>query len=163
MKQEHFLTIYAVFDNETQEKLNRIQQRILGKYSKGTQTMGIPFHISLGSFPVEDKAMLIEKIGKNIEKLKAFPIELEGLGHFNHSVLFIKPKITDELVDLHSIFEGNFSDGYPWTPHTTLYCGEKEDIKDILTEYKVSSIQGNIIGLQLGEFFPPKIILTATF
>ena len=78
MKKEKFLTIYAVFDEETQRKLNKIQQEIEAKYPAGSQTRGIPFHISLGSFPVEEKAALIGRIGKWIEELKPFSIELEA-------------------------------------------------------------------------------------
>lgn len=163
MKQEKFLTIYAVLDSKTQEKLNAIQQKILSKYPNGTQTMGIPFHISLGSFPLEAKSMLIQEIGKRIGEMKSFPIRLNGLDHFNHSVLFLKPEKTKELEDLHKIFEGNYSDGYPWVPHVTLYCGTQEEIKELLAEYRIALIEAEIVGLQLGEFFPTKIILTATF
>lgn len=163
MKQERFLTIYAVFDEETQKKLSRIQQKIETKYPKGTQTSGIPFHISLGSFPVEDKAMLIGRIGKYIEQLKPFSIQIEGLDHFENQVLYAKPVMNSELEELHKLFEGNFSDGYPWVPHVTLYCQKEEIIEKLFKEYEVSKIDAKIVGLQMGEFFPPKIILTATF
>lgn len=106
MKKEKFLTIYAVFDEETQRKLNKIQQEIEAKYPAGSQTRGIPFHISLGSFPVEEKAALIGRIGKWIEELKPFSIELEGLGHFDNQLLYVKPNLNAELEALHQIFEG---------------------------------------------------------
>ena len=125
MKKEKFLTIYAVFDEETQRKLNKIQQEIEAKYPAGSQTRGIPFHISLGSFPVEEKAALIGRIGKWIEELKPFSIELEGLGHFDNQLLYVKPNLNAELEALHQIFEGNYSDGYPCVPHVTPFKRKK--------------------------------------
>ena len=163
MKKEKFLTIYAVFDEETQRKLNKIQQEIEAKYPAGSQTRGIPFHISLGSFPVEEKAALIGRIGKWIEELKPFSIELEGLGHFDNQLLYVKPNLNAELEALHQIFEGNYSDGYPWVPHVTLYSQEKKIIQELLEEYEAIKLDAKIVGLQMGEFFPTKIILTSTF
>ena len=48
MKSDKFLTVFAVFDDETQRKLKDIQNNILSLGEKGTQTMDIPFHITLG-------------------------------------------------------------------------------------------------------------------
>ncbi len=144
MKKEKFLTIYAVFDEETQRKLNKIQQEIEAKYPAGSQTRGIPFHISLGSFPVEEKAALIGRIGKWIEELKPFSIELEGLGHFDNQLLYVKPNLNAELEALHQIFEGNYSDGYPWVPHVTLYSQEKKIIQELLEEYEAIKFSTNL-------------------
>lgn len=137
MKKEKFLTIYAVFDEETQRKLNKIQQEIEAKYPAGSQTRGIPFHISLGSFPVEEKAALIGRIGKWIEELKPFSIELEGLGHFDNQLLYVKPNLNAELEALHQIFEGNYSDGYPWVPHVTFILKKRRLFKNCLKNMKL--------------------------
>ncbi|MDE6414118.1 MAG: 2'-5' RNA ligase family protein [Anaeroplasmataceae bacterium] len=163
MKQEKFLTIYAVLDEESQQYLTKLQNEILKNYPNGTQTMGIPFHISLGSFPLDKKEELLERMAK-IQKLsKPSMIELLGLGHFNHQVIFAQPRITEELQFLHQSFEGNYSDGFPWMPHITLYCGKEEDGIEILKQYNLSLKKSFIIGLELGEFFPTKILANCKF
>ena len=65
MKKKKFLTVYIIFDEQTEISLQHIQNEILNRYPYGTQTMGIPFHISLGSFPLEAKEEL-EKMIKEI-------------------------------------------------------------------------------------------------
>ena len=60
MKQKHFLTVMAVLDEKTQYLMNNLQQRIIALGDPGTQTMGIPFHISLGSFPLEKETEVLQ-------------------------------------------------------------------------------------------------------
>ena len=60
---EKFLMVLAVLDEETQEKLKKLQNKIIFECeSKGSQTINIPFHISLGSFPLADKDILQSNI-----------------------------------------------------------------------------------------------------
>ncbi|MDE5856003.1 MAG: 2'-5' RNA ligase family protein, partial [Anaeroplasmataceae bacterium] len=134
MKQDKFLTIYAVLDEETQRNLTALQNEILKKYPNGTQTMGIPFHISLGSFPLDMKEELLKRMTQIQKISKPSSIELAELSHFNHQVIFISPIITEELQLLHKSFEGNFADGFPWHPHVTLYCGKEEDGKEVMNQ-----------------------------
>lgn len=162
MKQEKFLTVYAVLDEVTQSELTQLQNRILKKYPQGTQTMGIPFHISLGSFPVSAQEDLIQRINDCIKEVYSFSIKLQSLGHFNHSVIFVEPETNEALFELHKRFEGNFADGFSWYPHVTLYCGKEEDGKGILNEFFFEKKTAQIVGLELGEFFPTKIIMNGT-
>ncbi|MDE7296924.1 MAG: 2'-5' RNA ligase family protein [Clostridia bacterium] len=159
MKQEKFLTVYAVLDETTQSELTQLQSRILKKYPQGTQTMGIPFHISLGSFPVSEREDLVRRIEDCIKESSSFPIKLRTLGHFNYSVIFVEPEINDRLVELHKHFEGNFADGFSWHPHVTLYCGKEEDGIKILNEFSFEKKTAQIVAIELGEFFPTKIIM----
>ncbi|MDE7105749.1 MAG: 2'-5' RNA ligase family protein [Anaeroplasmataceae bacterium] len=161
MKKDKFLTIYAVLDPVCQEILTQIQNQILKQYN-GTQTMGIPFHISLGSFPLEKKDMLIKQMDKFAEE-ESFSLELNELDHFNYQVIFAKPIVNEALINLHNFFEGNYADGFPWHPHVTLYCGKEEDGKEILKEYTLDRLEAKIVGIELGEFFPTHIIKTIHF
>ncbi|MDE6241989.1 MAG: 2'-5' RNA ligase family protein [Anaeroplasmataceae bacterium] len=163
MKKEKFLTIYAVLDDESQKELTYLQNEILKIFPNGTQTMGIPFHISLGSFPVEQKDALLEKMNQIQKISEPSAIELIGLDHFNHQVIFVKPRLTKELELLHKAFEGNYSDGFPWEPHITLYCGKEEEGVKILEQFQLSLEKSFIIGLELGEFFPTKILKNCKF
>ena len=67
MKRDKFLTVFAVFDDSTQALLQSWQDDIFASGLVGTQTMGIPFHISLGSFPTNMEEELEERIKKVCE------------------------------------------------------------------------------------------------
>lgn len=157
MKKEKFLTVYAVLDQDAQEYLTNIQNEIIKNYPNGKQTMGIPFHISLGSFPLECEENLI-RIMKEAAGLESFPLEIDGYDSFNHQVIFAKPMINKKLVELHNRFNGNYADGFPWIPHITLYMGTEEEGKEILHNLTVLCFKTKIVGLELGEFFPTRII-----
>ncbi|MBD5390627.1 2'-5' RNA ligase family protein [bacterium] len=163
MKKEKFLTVYAVLDDATQEVLSALQKQILMEFPNGTQTMDIPFHISLGSFPVKDKNELICRIANVLDKVSAFDITIDGMGHFNYTVVFAEPMINQDLIQLHELFVGNYADGFDWHPHITLYCGEQEEGEYILKNYTVPKIQAKIVGIQLGEFFPTNMIMKCKF
>ncbi|MDE6660970.1 MAG: 2'-5' RNA ligase family protein [Anaeroplasmataceae bacterium] len=158
MKKDKFLTVYAVLDEETQKTLTHLQNEILNAFPNGTQTMDIPFHISLGSFPVEMEEELVERMRNLSYHSNPSPIELMGMDHFNHQVIFVKPTLTEDLKTLHQAFLGNYSDGFPWVPHITLYCGKEEEGKEILKQFSFSKASAKIVGLEIGEFFPTRII-----
>ena len=163
MKKDKFLTVYAVLDDESQKALTELQNRILEDFPNGTQTMGIPFHISLGSFPVHMEEELIERMKSLQNQMEPSSIELMGIDHFNYQVIFVKPKITEELKTLHQTFLGNYSDGFSWVPHITLYCGKEEEGKEIGKELYIPKQTAKIIGLEIGEFFPTRIIKNFKF
>ena len=127
--------------------------------------MDIPFHISLGSFPVECANDLIERIKNICSRNKPFEILLDKINHFNNSVLFVEPTVNTKLQDLHCVFDNNFADGFPWHAHATIFCGDAEQVtvaKEVVTDI-FSPINARIIGIQLGEFFPTKILTVEEF
>ena len=62
MEKKKFLTVMAVLDDATQRWMNDVQGIIMEKVGHGTQTMGIPFHITLGSYATDELESIIEKI-----------------------------------------------------------------------------------------------------
>ena len=161
MKQDKFLTVFAVFDDTTQRKLKALQERVLSLGCAGTQTMDIPFHISLGSFKVERERELKEKIKKICSQKYEFEINLSKVNHFENKVLFIEPENNLKLVELQSLFDGNFADGFPWHAHTTIFCGEEEQVveaKECLSRI-FEPLTAKITGVQMGEFFPTRMII----
>ena len=165
MKQDKFLTVFAVFDGETQKILKAYQDNVLGLGYAGTQTMDIPFHISLGSFQVEVERKLTEKIKEVCANTGEFEIELNKVNHFGHRVLFIEPERNEELIRLHSLFDGNFADGFPWHAHATIFCGSEE--QGVEAERCLSNIfkpiKATVTGIQMGEFFPTRMIIAENF
>jgi 2'-5' RNA ligase len=156
MENKRFLTVMAVLDSDTQGRMEEIQKRIIQSVGEGTQTMGIPFHITLGSYATSKLEAVISVIKRVAADTKPFEIELSGLGSFGDRVLFIKPDISHELLHLRSFFENDYANGYEWVPHATLFCGEDKQVR--AARELVSSIylpeSAKIVGIELGEFFP---------
>lgn len=159
MKKDKFLTVFAVFDEKTQKKLQNLQNKVLKLGYLGTQTMGIPFHISLGSFPVADEKILQSKIKEVCASNFEFEIDLDEVNHFNNKVLFIQPKENETLIKLHNFFDNNYADGFSWHAHATIFCGDEKEVikaKDVLNK-NFKPIKAKIVGIQMGEFFPADI------
>ena len=161
MKQDKFLSVFAVFDSNTQKILQSFQDEVCNLGYVGTQTMGIPFHISLGSFNIEEEQELKARIKAVCAQKHEFAINLIKVNHFNHRVLFIEPEESIELKGLHDLFDSNYADGFPWHAHATIFCGSeeqviksKEHMNDIFKPFKAK-----ITEIQMGEFFPTRMII----
>lgn len=129
MENKKFLTVMAVFDEATQKRMLDIQNAIISTVGQGTQTMGIPFHITLGSYSTNELERIISSIKRVADETKPFEIGFSGQDSFGDRVLFIKPNINDELLRLRSFFESDYANGYEWIPHATLFCGNDDEIK----------------------------------
>lgn len=160
MNKNKFLTVYAVFDDKTQTKLKEWQERILSSGLCGSQTMDIPFHISLGSYPIEQKNALIVRM-QNVAKIhSSFAITLSSVQMFANKVLYIEPDISSQIESLHSAFDCNYADGLPFVPHATIFIGAESETlsaKQILTTC-FEPIRATITEIHLSEFFPTKFI-----
>ena len=165
MSREKFLTVMAVLDDATQEVMSKAQGEIISMIADGTQTMGIPFHITLGSYPIScenEISSLIKDIASGTDE---FTIQFMGYNDFGNRVLYLEPVITDELLALRERFKSDYANGYDWVPHATVFCGEEQEVeraKDILDKLDFP-IQSKIVAIELGEFFPPRKILKEDF
>ena len=165
MDGRRFLTVMAVLDGKTQAMLEKMQAEIIRNVGAGTQTMGIPFHVTLGSYPTESEADIVDKIKQVASNCARFEIELTGYNTFGDKVLFLEPNIPQELLDLRKSFECDYANGFEWVPHATLFCGEEIEVqkaRSLLPEL-AEPICAKIVGLELGEFFPPKKIIRIDF
>ena len=165
MSEKKFLTVMAVFDDETQERLAKIQSTIIKNVGDGTQTMGIPFHLTLGSYPTESQAKVVAQIENVASFTKPFEVLLVGYNTFSDKVLFLEPTKPQELLVLRKSFECDYANGFAWVPHATLFCGECDEVikaKTYLPEL-FEPIRAKIVGIELGEFFPPRKIIRIDF
>lgn len=162
---EKFLAVYVIFDDETQNKLNQLQNLLINNNLISTHTTDIPFHITLGSFPLDKQTELEKRIKEiSIEQL-SFDIKLSKIGHFEKHVLFISPTKNKMLNNIQILFNGNYADGYKFYPHTTLFIGDKKQFKvakQIIKKY-FKPFTAKITAIGLSEFFPTKNILTENF
>lgn len=160
MNTNKFLTVYAVFDETTQAKLSCWQNKILQSGLIGSQSMDIPFHISLGSFPVDQKEELLKQIICVGRTYSSFSLQLQAVKTFGNKVLYLEPDESNDIAQLHTLFDGNYADGLPFVPHTTLFIGADDrtlHAKEILLScFEPISVQ--ITELHLSEFFPTKFI-----
>lgn len=165
MNDKKFLTVMAVFDDETQAKLAEIQSRIIENVGCGTQTMGIPFHLTLGSYPTDKEREVVAQIEKIASGAKSFEVLLVEYSTFSDRVLFLEPTKPQELLDLRKAFECDYANGFDWVPHATLFCGEADEVIKAKSHLpKICElIRTKIVGIELGEFFPPRKIIRIDF
>lgn len=150
---EKFLCVLGIFDGETQKRLGEYQQALLRSGFTGRQTMGIPFHLTLGTFDPDCRAELLEKL----QKLEMRPVEV----FFNHigmfegqEVLFLAPDVNRELLALKEAFSCEAD----WTAHATMLMDSRENIlcaSRILGE-RFRRFTGQMTEAALYEFFPAK-------
>ena len=153
------LYILAGYDSDTENHLSAMQNELYEKGFSGQQTKNIPQHITLGSFPVEMEAELIDRLHVLSKETKSFELTLNHIGIFGGSrVLFVAPDINKELLELKEMFGKSRG----WTPHTTMLIDEPEIIMRaapvILNRF--APFSGKVTALHLYEFWPTRHILT---
>lgn len=159
--QDKFLTVFAVFDNKTQKILKEYQDKVLALGHRGSQLMDIPFHISLGTYCVDDELKIAEKIHDACSKNSQFEIKLDKVNHFGHKVLFIEPEINKELLQIHDLFDNAvINKDFPWHPHATILMGDENQVQkaEELLQKIFKPLKSTIVGIQMGEFFPARMI-----
>lgn len=159
---ERFLTLMADWDSASQAEFARMQQALTAAGFTGTQTPGLPYHISLATFDPADEQRAIALTRRLAGAFSSVPVRANHLGVFpGGRVLFAAPDMTPELYALQAACGVQSVGGYPWTPHTTLLIDEKETIGQaipILAE-TFRPVQGQITHLHLCAFWPARDIL----
>ena len=159
MQQKKFITVMAILDEETQRRIQVIRDRFSAAYGEDAYTPPVPFHITLGSYPVEDTEEIVRRIHAVAGSTPAFPVRFSGSGHFGHVVRVLTPEIDDRLLRLHNHFDADYANGYPgWAPHVTVYR-HPAPMQAEWPEYE--PFDAKIVGIELGEFFPAKFITRA--
>ena len=167
MQKEKFITVMAIFDEDTQKRLQSIGEDLEKQYGTDTRTKGIPFHITLGSYAVEETDEIIARINDVANYTKSFEIKFIGINHFGNVLRYVVPEMSEELKNLHLHFDSDYANGFHgWKPHVTVYRhSEPKEIE--LSKQIMDKLDGiknaRIVGIELGEFFPPKQIIRVLF
>jgi 2'-5' RNA ligase len=160
--EDRHLYVVAQFDAETDKKLNSLYLSLVNEGFTGTQTKGIPYHITLGTFAVEDEVEAIRRAHEAAGSLRAFTLRLSYLGLFGMNVLFIAPTVKRELLDLlHAVVPGGgTADEYPWVAHTTLLMDEPEAIHRAIpvAARNFTPFRATVESIGIYEFFPERKI-----
>ena len=158
------LYILAGYDDQTEEILSGIQQKLYDQGFSGQQTKDIPMHFTLGSYAVEQEEELKKRLEKIAETRRAFDTEFNHVGLFRlpeNDVLFIAPEISREMLALKDEFRDS-NDQFNWSPHTTMLIDKpaviQEATQSVLKEFR--SFDGKVAVLHLYEFWPTRHILS---
>ena len=161
---EQFLTLMADLDEGAHATLSKWYDSLYQAGFRGSQTPGLPFHISLASFPPDKEAEASALARKAAGEFSPFPVHISHIGIFAPGrVLFAGPERSAELDRLHSRCEPLPDPKRPWTPHVTLLIDEPETVcralPCLLTSFH--PLVGRITRLHLCAFWPTREILSA--
>jgi 2'-5' RNA ligase len=160
--EEKRVYVLAQYDPDTQRRLNDLYQVLINHGFIGTQTKGIPYHITLGTFGVEDEAEVVMRAQAAAGAADAFTLRLAYLGLFGLNVLFVAPAVKRELLDLRNAVApgGESEDGFPWVAHTTLLMDEPEAVQRAVpvAAKHFTPFRATVESVGVYEFFPERRI-----
>ena len=157
---EEFLTLMADLDGGAQARMAAWYGALREAGFTGKQTPGLPYHISLATFPLGKEQEAVEIMRKAGAAFSAFPVHISHMGLFaGGRVLFCAPERNPELDALHLACE-KYPSQYPWTPHATLLIDEPDAVcaaLPVLVKH-FSPFIANITRLHLCAFWPTREI-----
>ena len=89
---EEFLTLMADLDDDSQQTLSGWYEDIKKAGFTGTQTPGLPFHISMGCFSLDKESDVIDEMKELTTRFSSFPVHISHIGLFaGGKVLYAAP------------------------------------------------------------------------
>ncbi|MBR6365546.1 MAG: 2'-5' RNA ligase family protein [Lachnospiraceae bacterium] len=161
---EQFITLMADLDADTQEQMSQWYEILKEAGFTGVQTPGLPFHISLTTFPLDKEAEAVKMLTKAAVDFAPIPVVLSHVGMFpGGRVLFAGPERGDGLSALHEACQSDSPQEFPWTPHVTILIDEPERVQAALPILMKSfrTIEARITRLHLCAFWPTREIAAA--
>ncbi len=158
---EQFLTLMADFDEDTQKEMSRWYASLKDAGFTGTQTPDLPYHISLGVFPLEKEKYAVEIMEKAAKEFAPFQVHLSHIGIFAPGkVFFAAPERNAQLDAIHDACDVFPNPHRPWTPHATILIDEPEAICKALPELLKSfrPMLATVTRLHLCAFWPKREI-----
>lgn len=158
---EQFLTLMADLDDASQEIMSGWYNTLKEAGFTGTQTPGLPYHISLATFPLEKEQEIVALMQKVAAEFVPVPVHVSHVGMFaGGKVLFGAPELNPELAALQKACAKESIREYPWTPHATLLIDEPDTVYAALPVLMKSfyPFVGKITRLHLCAFWPTREI-----
>ena len=113
---EQFLTLMADLDEKSQARMTGWYRMLREAGFTGTQTPGLPYHISLATFPLDQEKTAVEIVRKAAEGFAPVPVHISHIGMFaGGRILFGSPEKSPELAALREACKPDAPDRYPWT------------------------------------------------
>lgn len=158
---EQFLTLMADLDGDSQVIMAGWYEALKEAGFVGTQTAGLPYHISLATFPLDKEREAVELMRKAAAEFAPIPVHIRHIGLFaGGKVLFGAPEMSPELAALHDTCESEENRGQVWTPHVTLFIDEPSAVCDAIPVLVKSfyPFTAKISRLHLCAFWPTREI-----
>lgn len=160
---EKFLTLMADLDDDTQMRMSKWYDDLKKAGFTGTQTPGLPYHISLATFPLDQEQEAVKRTRRAAAEFQAVPVHISHIGIFaGGKVVFCGPERNAGLDALHDACEMNPDPKHPWTPHATILIDEPDTICSALPLFVKSfyPFTGKITRLHLCAFWPTREIVS---
>ena len=161
---EQFLTLMADLDAETQRRMGQWYLALREAGFTGTQTPGLPYHISLATFSLTEEQKAAGLLHKAAAEFPPIPVHISHIGIFAPGkVLFAAPERTWLLDALHDACDLHASSQRPWTPHATLLIDEPGTVCAALPVLARSfqPLMATVTRLHLCAFWPTREIAAA--
>ncbi len=161
---EQFLTLMADLDEESQALMSEWSEQLKKAGFIGTQTQGLPFHISLATFSLDKEQEVIYEMQRLAKEFSAISVHISHIGMFaGGKVLFGAPDMNPpKLFSLREAISVEPREKFPWTPHATIMIDETETIcralPILLEAFRL--FMGRITRLHLCAFWPTREIMS---
>ena len=161
---EQFLTLMADLDDHSQILMSEWYSELKNHGFTGTQTPGLPFHISLATFSPEEEHEAVELAEKTAGEFSPIDVHVSHIGIFAPGkVLFGGIERNAGLDRLHDICEQKPHPQKLWTPHITVLMDEPVAVCKAVPVFLQSfrPFTGKITRLHLCAFWPAREIASA--
>ena len=161
---EQFLTLMADLDIDSQNRMSEWYNVLKEAGFNGIQAPGLPYHISLTTFPLEQEQKAVELTERVAGEFAPIQVHVSHIGIFAPGkVLFGAPERNAKLELLHDACEVNPDSQRLWTPHVTLMIDEPAIICKalLLLLNSFRPFVGKITRLHLCAFWPTREIAAA--
>lgn len=159
---EQFLTLMADLDENSQKIMSDCYKQLQQAGYHGTQTPGLPYHISLRTIALDQEQNAIREMERIADEFAPMPVHISHIGLFESGrVLFAAPDMNPcGLLRLHDAVQTESIDEYPWTPHATILIDETATICSALPVLLRSfhAFTGTVTRLHLCAFWPTREI-----
>ena len=158
---EQFLTLMADLDDDSQQIMSEWYNTLKEVGFTGTQTPGLPYHISLATFLLEKEQEAVALMQKVAAEFAPVSVHISHVGMFaGGKVLFGAPDMSPELTALHDACASESAQQYPWTPHATLLIDEPDIVSAAVPVLMKTfyPFVGKITRLHLCAFWPTREI-----
>ena len=161
---EEFLCLMADLDEESQVRMAEWYAALREAGFTGRQTPGLPYHISLSTFPLCEEREAVRRMNTACARFPAFPVHISHIGLFaGGQVLFGAPERNRALDELRGVCEPTPDPSRPWTPHATILIDEPETVCAALPVLVrvFRPFVGTVARLHLCAFWPTREIASA--
>ena len=161
---EQFLTLMADLDEKSQARMTEWYRTLQEAGFTGTQTPGLPYHISMSTFPPDQEDAAVKIVHKAAADFAPVPVHISHIGMFaGGRILFGAPEKDAGLAALREACKPPAPEKYPWTPHVTILIDEPDTVHAALPVFVKSFVPfvGEITRLHLCAFWPTREIAAA--